>query len=439
VTHYRPVSHEFNIINRASGNSSIFRSEIVEQEKSRSLGDIVLIHPIPFSIISGVSAVLSAIVIALLFFGSYTARSAVSGQLVPGSGLIKLYAPQSGEVIEKHVTEGATVKAGDVLYILSSDRDSSKLGATQAAISEQIEQQKNSLNHEISETRLLESEQHDGLIKKIAGLQNEMSALALAISLQNDRVKLAEDTLTRYQSLSAKDYISKEQLQQKNEELLDQKQRLQDLERNRISTSSELSDQQTALKSLSLKSQNDVAELSRTLSSAQEQLTESESKRRIVVTAPVTGTATAVLVDAGQTVDSSRPLLSIVPQNAVFRAELYAPSRAIGFIRPGQNVVLRFQAYPYQKFGHQTGIVESVSRTALTTNEINDVGMSIGGLNDREPRYRIIVKLPAQTVRAYGEQQPLQAGMLVDADILQEKRRLYEWVLEPLYSLSGKL
>ena len=397
MTHYRPVSHEFNIINRASGNSSIFRSEIVEQEKSRSLGDIVLIHPIPFSIISGVSAVLSAIVIALLFFGSYTARSAVSGQLVPGSGLIKLYAPQSGEVIEKHVTEGATVKAGDVLYILSSDRDSSKLGATQAAISEQIEQQKNSLNHEISETRLLESEQHDGLIKKIAGLQNEMSALALAISLQNDRVKLAEDTLTRYQSLSAKDYISKEQLQQKNEELLDQKQRLQDLERNRISTSSELSDQQTALKSLSLKSQNDVAELSRTLSSAQEQLTESESKRRIVVTAPVTGTATAVLVDAGQTVDSSRPLLSIVPQNAVFRAELYAPSRAIGFIRPGQNVVLRFQAYPYQKFGHQTGIVESVSRTALTTNEINDVGMSIGGLNDREPRYRIIVKLPAQS------------------------------------------
>ena len=169
MTHYRPVSHEFNIINRASGNSSIFRSEIVEQEKSRSLGDIVLIHPIPFSIISGVSAVLSAIVIALLFFGSYTARSAVSGQLVPGSGLIKLYAPQSGEVIEKHVTEGATVKAGDVLYILSSDRDSSKLGATQAAISEQIEQQKNSLNHEISETRLLESEQHDGLIKKNSG------------------------------------------------------------------------------------------------------------------------------------------------------------------------------------------------------------------------------------------------------------------------------
>ena len=72
-------------------------------------------------------------------------------------------------------------------------------------------------------------------------------------------------------------------------------------------------------------------------------------------------------------------------------------------------------------------------------NEINDAGMSVGGLNDREPRYRIIVKLPAQTIRAYGQLQSLQTGMLIDADILQEKRRLYEWALEPLYSLSGKL
>jgi len=179
--------------------------------------------------------------------------------------------------------------------------------------------------------------------------------------------------------------------------------------------------------------------LNRSLASAQEQLTDSESKRRIVITAPISGMATAVLVDVGQTVDSSRPLLSIVPQNAVFRAELYAPSRAIGFVRPGQEVILRFQAYPYQKFGHQIGIVESVSRTALTANEINDAGMSVGGLNDREPRYRIIVKLPTQTIRAYGQQQSLQTGMLIDADILQEKRRLYEWALEPLYSLSGKL
>jgi membrane fusion protein len=62
-----------------------------------------------------------------------------------------------------------------------------------------------------------------------------------------------------------------------------------------------------------------------------------------------------------------------------------------------------------------------------------------GANADSEPLYRITVQLSAQTVTAYGMSRALQAGMLVDADVLQEKRHLYEWVLEPLYSLTGKL
>ena len=55
-----------------------------------------------------------------------------------------------------------------------------------------------------------------------------------------------------------------------------------------------------------------------------------------------------------------------------------------------------------------------------------------------EQLYRLRVQLNEQSVMAYGKPQPLQSGMLLDADILQESRRLYEWVLEPLYSLTGK-
>jgi membrane fusion protein len=53
--------------------------------------------------------------------------------------------------------------------------------------------------------------------------------------------------------------------------------------------------------------------------------------------------------------------------------------------------------------------------------------------------YRITVRLSKQEIKTYGRPQALQAGMLLDADILQETRSLYEWVLEPLFSLSGKL
>jgi membrane fusion protein len=128
--------------------------------------------------------------------------------------------------------------------------------------------------------------------------------------------------------------------------------------------------------------------------------------------------------------------LSIVPAGAKMQAYLYAPSRAIGFVKPGDKVQMRYQAYPYQKFGQAQGTVAFVAKVALSGNELTGLAQQANG---GEPLYRITVDLSAQTVKAYGRQQALQAGMLLDADILQEKRRLYEWVLEPLYTLSGKL
>ena len=114
------------------------------------------------------------------------------------------------------------------------------------------------------------------------------------------------------------------------------------------------------------------------------------------------------------------------------QAHLYAPSRAIGFIRPGNTVLLRYQAYPYQKFGHARGTVLSISRSAMSGD---DMPAAAG----REALYRITVSLHNQTMRAYGQAYALQPGMLVDADILLEQRMLYEWALEPLFSLTGKI
>lgn len=56
-----------------------------------------------------------------------------------------------------------------------------------------------------------------------------------------------------------------------------------------------------------------------------------------------------------------------------------------------------------------------------------------------EPVYRVLVSLNSQSVLAYGVAEPLRPGMIVDADIMGEKRRIYEWILEPAYSVTGKI
>lgn len=81
----------------------------------------------------------------------------------------------------------------------------------------------------------------------------------------------------------------------------------------------------------------------------------------------------------------------------------------------------------------------SIARTALTAAELSTSGMHDDTRGVGGGFYRVTATLDAQAVTAYGKPQSLQAGMALQASIFQERRRLYEWVLEPLYSLSGSL
>jgi membrane fusion protein len=132
--------------------------------------------------------------------------------------------------------------------------------------------------------------------------------------------------------------------------------------------------------------------------------------------------------------------MSLVPTGSILQAQLFGPSQAIGFIHAGQRVLLRYQAFPYQKFGLYEGVISSVSGSAVSPSEMTQQLTGLASLyGANEPVYRVTVDLAQQTATAYGEPVPLQPGMRVEADVMIESRRLFEWVLDPLHSLTGKL
>lgn len=381
----------------------MFRQEALDAQHAGGLGEIVLIRPVSFTFLTLLAAAMALLVVGFFLFGSYTKRSTVSGQLVPANGQVKVHAPQAG-------------------------------------ISRRLEQRRDSLRDELEKLRRLQDDERDSLTSKVASLQRELTTLAAQTDSQQRLLALASDAAARYQGLMDKGYISMDQLQQRQAELLGQRQTLQGLERERTSLRQQLTERRNELAGLSARQANQLAETRRQLSAVEQDLAESEAKRTLLVTAPESGIATAVLAEAGQTVDSSRPLLSIVPADTPLQAELYAPSKSIGFIRPGDAVLIRYQAYPYQKFGQYHGKVQSISRASVSYAELSSMVGGVPGLGqDGEQLYRLRVTLDDQAVTAYGQPRPLQSGMLLDADILQDTRRLYEWVLEPLYSLTGKL
>ena len=125
---------------------------------------------------------------------------------------------------------------------------------------------------------------------------------------------------------------------------------------------------------------------------------------------------TALQIRAGQPVDTVKPLLAIIPDGSQLRAELYVPSRAIGFVKEGQVVRLLYDAFPYTRFGPGFGTIVELTTTVLAPSEVS------AAINVTEPVYRVVANLRDNAMMAYGQQVPLQSGMALTADILLENR-----------------
>jgi len=416
----------------------LFRQAAMEAQQQKLLGEIVLVRPLSFALVTTVLFGAALVFMLFAYLGSYTSRTTVSGHLVPDLGVVKVFPQQTSVVLEKRVAEGQRVNSGDVLYVLSADRQVSTQGNTQATISRQVASRRQSLLDEIGKTRELQHDERAALQGKIASLEAELHNLEQQAKTQHEHVALAEETVARFRELSAQHIVTAEHLQQKEADLIDQRTRAQSIERDQITTRRNLAELQAAMVNLPLQQQNRLAQIERNLTSASQELTESEAKRSLLVLAPKSGVVSQVAAEVGQTVDGSRPLVSLVPDGAKMQAVLYAPSRAIGFVKPGDAVLLRYEAFPYQKFGHASGKVSAVSLTAAPLAEISEFPGSPMAPAQGEALYKITVDLTAQFVVVRDQPQALQSGMALDADILQERRRLYEWLLEPLYSLTGK-
>jgi membrane fusion protein len=406
-------------------SASLFRPEAVAHRNAQHLGSIVLLRPLPLTLLTAVAAGIAVLALCFLFFGRYTQKATVSGVLMPQQGLIAVLSPRSGIILERRANEGQRVHKGDVLFVLSAERHSAHRGDAQAEISRQVAARRDMLARELDHQRALEREERASLSGKVRSLGAERAQLAAQIATEKRRLQQLSETLALYEKLRREGYVSAVQLEEKRDQALDREAELHALERNLVSLEREISDARTALAALPAKWSSSLSGVQREIASVEQELTESEAQRELTITATQDGVITALSAQPGQNVAADAPLASIVPAGSVLEAQLYAPSRAVGFIEAGQPVLLHYPAYPYEKFGQYAGTVSAVSRATVQRGD--------------EPMYRITVTLSSQTVQTYGRAQPLRAGMQVEGSVLLERRRLIEWLLEPLFSVSGRL
>jgi membrane fusion protein len=424
---------------RLPANEPLFRTEVLAERQTKWLGTVLLAPTVSHGLFAVFATLAMAAILGLVFFASYTRKAHVNGWLVPQLGMVRVFAPASGVVTQVYTQEGAEVRAGTPLLVLSTEIRSEALGATREEIVRRLVHRRDSMTAQLELQSRMFEQQKAGMSNRLATLQIERMHLGKEMEFQQARLKLLEEDTIRQRTLRQRDIVTAQRLQLAETSQLEVAAELQKLERDRASTERELLALEGDLQELPLKNLTQLAEIERSIASLEQELAEAEARREIVITAPQDGTVTAIQVETGGGANSATPLLNIVPSGSKLEAQLFSPSRGIGFVRAGQRVLLRYQAYPYQKFGYYEGTVASVSRTAVNPAEL---APQLAGMTSlfapNEPVYRITVSLASQTATAYGEPVPLQPGMQLEADVVMESRRLIEWILDPLFTLTGK-
>jgi membrane fusion protein len=417
---------------------NLFRPEVLENRQRDWLGSIQLIRPVSLGVLTGLVVLTTLAVASYLVLGEYTRKARVSGYLAPDQGVIRLMSPQAATLVEANAVEGATVRRGDVLFVLSVGQ-STLSGETQTAVQSSLALREQSLQGAARQRGVLEQNQLAALDRQIDDMRRELNSMAAETELQRERLALALQAQTRLESLRSDNFVSSAQVQTKAEDVLGLKAQMQALERQRSAHLREIAALQAQRRELPMRAEAQQGEIRRDLAALAQQSAENEARQRIVVRAPQDGVLTGVLAQVGQTVTPSVAMASLLPANARLQAQLFAPSSAVGFVRPNQAVQLRYQAFPYQKFGHQTGAVALVSRSPLQGAELAALPMQGPANASSEPLYRITVTLDQQTVSAYGQPQALVPGMQLEADVLLDRRRLIEWLFEPVLGIAGRV
>jgi membrane fusion protein len=419
--------------------SLLFRPEALEAQRQQWLGSVQLVRPLSLRLMTVFVVGFAVVSAVFLWRAEYTRKAQVGGVLAPDRGLIRLVPSAGGTVLERRISEGQQVKAGDVLFVLALERPTLDAG-TQAQVRDSLEERERSLRDAAQQQQLLVESQQAALTRRLQALELEISQIESEAVLQRQRLALAQQSLARLESLRNEQFISPAQVQTKSEEVLGLQVQAQSLERQRAGLVRERAELEGERRGLPLIARGAQGGIVRDLAVLAREAAEQDAVRQLIVRAPQAGVVSAVLAEPGQSVTAASALANLVPEGATLQAQLFAPSSAVGFVRPGQAVRLRFEAFPYQKFGHQPGRVVQVSRTPLATSELNALSLPQAGPAG-EPLFRITVALDAQVDPSTERSQPLPlvAGMRLDADVLLERRRLVEWLFAPLSGLSGRL
>ena len=376
---------------------------------------------------AGVAAALSLIALLLLCLAAFIVevpqRTRAVGVLMPLEGFMKIVATDAGQVVDVSVREGEKVASGQSLLSISSNRGVIERGPVSMTQLRSLQNEGRLLEDANRERQGMQRQRADAVDEQLGNVRQRIELIDREIDIQGSRVALLKSRFERLLKLGVDGNVSAMQLDDEKLNLLQAEAAAAVLQRQAAQVIAERNQLQRTRAGLIEEAGVRQIEFAIAREQLQRQIAALEAEVSRELQAPEDGVVARITVRAGQAVRAGETVMTLHRGGTTLQAWLYLSSANAGSLEEGQQVELRLEAWPHQMFGTRSATVASISQIALLPSEL-DVPLSIVG-----PVFEVRATLDRQYIAANGKEWPLAAGTSFQADVVQRRYRLYEWLL----------
>lgn len=424
--------------------NNLYRREAIEYKKNHWQGKALLLAGLPAWLIMLLSAIFLMMLIATVTFCSFTQRIDVRGEVITLPHSINIFSPQQGSVINQFVSIGDLVEKDAPLYEIDISRNTSSGNVSAAQVG-------------VINEKILNSQ---GIIEKLTRNKSEtVSAIEVQLKTATESLKETNrmltntqtglkkmhDNLSSYDGYLKKGYITKDQYNYQHSLYFQQQSAYQSLVSQKMQLESQLTQLNSDKITKAADFDNQILTQNNQTNDYRNQLVESNANGNLIIKAMTAGRIESLSVTKGQMVDNGSSLAQIKPTGDIeYYLILWLPNNAIPYVKPGDTINIRYDAFPSDKFSQFPGQVMSISSMPASRQEMSEyTNVNNGAVQQELALYKALVKIKNKEFEYNGKNLKLSDGLKAQAIVFLEKRPLYMWMFTPFYkitqSVSGPL
>ena len=430
------LSH-FSISKLITMLKNIYRKEAIEYKKIHWKGKALLLAGIPAWLVTLLASLFLIALVLSLIFCTFTQRIDVRGEVITLPHSVNVFAPQQGFVVNQHVKVGDIVNKGQPLYELDVSRNTIN-GNVSAAQIEVINEKIANAEDIISKLMRNKSETLTALEKQIKTTSASLAETNRMLATTQVGLNKMFTNLSSYDKYLKDGLITKDQYNYQHSLYFQQQSAYQSLVTQKMQLESQLTQTNSDKITKAADFDNQISSQHNQINDYKNQLVESNANGNLIIKATTNGKIEALAVTKGQMVENGSSLAQIKPTGDIeYYLILWLPNNTIPYVKPGDTINIRYDAFPADKFGQFPGKVISISSVPASRQEMAEYTNVNNGTSQQElALYKAIIKIKDKTFNYNGKTLTLSNGLKAQAVVFLEERPLYMWMFTPFYKMT---